>query len=40
LGTSITVTHGANVAVPIRVPGGWWYSVTYSGTLTTSWVLD
>jgi hypothetical protein len=36
----ITVTHGANVAVPIRVPGGWWYKLTYSGTLTTTWLLD
>lgn len=38
--TSITVTAGANVAVPVRVPMGYWYSVTYSGTLTTTWDLD
>jgi len=38
--TSITVTRGANVAAEIRVPSGWWYSVTYSGTLTTTWLLE
>jgi hypothetical protein len=38
--TVITVTAGANVGVPIRVPGGWWYKLTFSGTLTTTWVLD
>jgi hypothetical protein len=36
----ITVTAGANVAVPIRVPGGFWYKLTYAGTLTTTWILD
>ena len=36
----ITVTAGANVGVPIRVPSGHWFKVTYSGTLTTTWVIE
>lgn len=38
--TALGQAGGANVAVPIRVPPGWFYSVTYTGTLTTVWVLD
>lgn len=34
------LTGGNNVVVPIRVPSGHWYSVTYTGTLTTTWWLD
>lgn len=37
--TSVTATVTTAV-LPIRVPSGWWYSVTYSGTLTTTWFLD
>jgi len=38
--TSVTVTAGANVAVPVRVPPGWFWSATYSGTATAPWWLD
>ena len=38
--TSVTVTAGANVAVPVRVLPGWYWKATYSGTLTASWWLD
>jgi hypothetical protein len=38
--TSVTVTAGANQAVPVRVPPGWYWSATYSGTLTAPWWLD
>lgn len=38
--TSLGQTAGASSAVPIRVPSGHWYSVTYTGTLTTQWVLE
>jgi hypothetical protein len=38
--TVISVTAGAGVAVPIRLPSGWYYKVTYTGTLTTTWLLD
>ena len=39
--TSVTAAAAIGVAVPVRVPGGFWYSVTSAGgTLTTSWVLD
>lgn len=38
--TALGQSAGANVAIPIRVPGGHWYSVTYTGTLTTNWVLE
>lgn len=38
--TSITVNAGAGVAIPVRVPPGWFWSATYSGTLTAPWVLD
>ena len=31
---------GGTAAVPIRVPSGDWYSVTYTGTLSTVWVLE
>jgi hypothetical protein len=38
--TALGQTAGAGVVVPIRVPGGHWYSVTYTGALTTKWVLE
>jgi hypothetical protein len=31
---------GGTAAVPIRVPSGHYYAVTYTGTLTTKWVLE
>lgn len=42
-GTLTTITESAaiGVAVTVKVPAGWWYSVTSAtGTLTTHWVLD
>ena len=38
--TALGQTAGNNVAIPIRVPSGYWYSVTYTGTLTVTWVMD
>lgn len=38
--TSLGQTAGANVAIPIRVAAGHWYSVTFTGTLTTKWILE
>ena len=38
--TALGQTAGNNVVIPVRVPSGYWYSVTYTGTLTTLWVLD
>lgn len=38
--TALGQTAGANSAIPIRVPPGHYYSVTYTGTLTTVWELD
>jgi hypothetical protein len=38
--TALGQTATANQAIPVRVPGGHWYSVTYTGTLTTKWVMD
>jgi hypothetical protein len=31
---------GGTAAVPVRVPSGHYYAVTYTGTLTTKWVLE
>lgn len=39
-GTTTGLTGGNNVTVPVRVPGGQSYTVTYGGTLTTTWILD
>jgi hypothetical protein len=38
--TSATVNAAAGVAIPVRVPPGWFWSATYSGTLTAPWWLD
>ena len=38
--TALGQTAGANVVIPIRVLAGYWYSVTYTGTLTVLWVMD
>ena len=38
--TALGQAAGAGVAVPIRVASGHWYSVTYTGALTTKWVLE
>lgn len=38
--TALGLSAGAGVSVPVRVPAGHWYSVTYTGTLTTRWILD
>lgn len=38
--TALGQTAGANVVIPIRVPPGHWYSVTFTGALTTKWVLE
>jgi len=38
--TALGQTASAGQAIPVRVPGGHWYSVTYTGTLTTKWVMD
>ena len=38
--TTIGQTAGAGVVIPVRVPPGHWFSVTYTGALTTKWYLD
>ena len=38
--TALGLVAGNNVVIPFRVPGGHWYSVTYTGTLTVKWVLE
>lgn len=39
--TTITESAAIGVAVTVKVPSGWWYSVTSAtGTLTTNWVLS
>jgi len=38
--TALGQTGGNGQAIPVRVPSGFWYSVTYTGTLTTKWVMD
>ena len=38
--TALGQTAGANSSAAIMVPSGDWYSVTYTGALTTRWVLE
>ena len=38
--TALGQTASANQAIPVRVPSGYWYSVTYTGTLTVTWIMD
>ena len=38
--TALGLAAGAGVVIPFRVPGGHWYSVAYTGTLTVKWVLE
>jgi hypothetical protein len=38
--TTITDGVGADTVIAIRVMPGWFWKAAYSGTLTTSWVLD
>ena len=38
--TALGLAAGNNVVTSFRVPGGHWYSVTYTGTLTVKWVLE
>jgi hypothetical protein len=38
--TTTGLVAGSAVTTQVRVPSGHWYSVTYTGTLTTKWVLE
>jgi hypothetical protein len=38
--TTTGLVAGNAVTTQLRVPSGHWYSVTYTGTLTTKWVLE
>lgn len=38
--TALGLVAGNNVVTSFRVPGGHWYSVTYTGVLTVKWVLE
>jgi hypothetical protein len=38
--TALGLAAGAGVKTSFRVPGGHWFSVAYTGTLTLTWVLE
>lgn len=38
--TALGLIAGNNVVIPVRVPPGHTYTVTYTGTLTTKWILE
>ena len=38
--TSLGLTAGPGAIAPVRVNPGAWYALTYSGTASTTWVLD